>query len=90
MIWNYLKIAVRNLKRNKGFSFINILGLSIGMASAILIMLWISYSCMILFFGTEFTRQNAMANGRNVQPNENAEKDKERKQAEKKDHKSEG
>jgi putative ABC transport system permease protein len=37
MFQNYLKIAIRNLKRNKGFSFINILGLSIGMASAILI-----------------------------------------------------
>ena len=43
MFQNYLKIAIRNLKRNKGFSFINILGLSIGMASAILIMLWIQH-----------------------------------------------
>jgi hypothetical protein len=43
MIRNYLKIAFRNLKRNKGFSFINILGLSIGMAGAILIMLWIQH-----------------------------------------------
>ena len=41
MIKNYFKIAFRNLLRNKGFSFINILGLAIGMASAILIFLWI-------------------------------------------------
>src|SRR5436190_8675795 len=41
MFKNYLKIAFRNLKRNKGFSFINIFGLSIGMASAVLILLWI-------------------------------------------------
>jgi putative ABC transport system permease protein len=41
MIKNYLKIAFRNLLKNKGFSFINILGLSVGMASAILILLWI-------------------------------------------------
>ena len=41
MIKNYLKIAFRNLLRNKGFSAINILGLAIGMASAILILLWI-------------------------------------------------
>src|SRR5437899_5641779 len=41
MIKNYFKIAVRNLLRNKAFSFINILGLAIGMASAILILLWI-------------------------------------------------
>ena len=41
MIKNYFKIAFRNLFRNKGFSFINISGLAIGMASAILIFLWI-------------------------------------------------
>ncbi len=41
MLKNYLKIAFRNLLKNKGFSFINILGLSVGMASAILILLWI-------------------------------------------------
>jgi len=41
MIKNYLKIAFRNLWRNKGFSAINIFGLAIGMASAILILLWI-------------------------------------------------
>jgi len=41
MIKNYLKIALRNLSKNKGFSFINISGLAIGMASAILIFLWI-------------------------------------------------
>jgi len=41
MIKNFFKVAWRNLLRNKGFSFINISGLAIGMASAILIMLWI-------------------------------------------------
>lgn len=41
MIKNFFKVAWRNLLRNKGFSFINISGLSIGMAAAILIMLWI-------------------------------------------------
>lgn len=41
MIKNYLKIAFRNLLRNKAFSFINISGLAIGMASTILIFLWI-------------------------------------------------
>ena len=41
MIRNYLKIAWRNLIRNKSFSIINISGLAIGMASTILIMLWI-------------------------------------------------
>jgi predicted permease len=41
MIKNYLKISLRNLKKYKGFSFINILGLSIGMASCILIFMWV-------------------------------------------------
>jgi putative ABC transport system permease protein len=41
MFRNYLKIAIRNLTRNKGFSLINILGLSIGMTAALLIGLWV-------------------------------------------------
>ena len=41
MFRNYFKIAFRNLFRSKGFSFINISGLAIGMASAILIFIWI-------------------------------------------------
>lgn len=38
---SYFKVIVRNLTRFKGFSFINISGLAIGMASAILILLWV-------------------------------------------------
>ena len=41
MFKNFLKIAFRNLLRNKGFSAINIAGLTVGMASALLILLWI-------------------------------------------------
>ena len=41
MIKNYFKIAWRNLTRNKAFSFLNISGLAIGMASAVLILLWV-------------------------------------------------
>jgi putative ABC transport system permease protein len=41
MFKNYFKIAFRNLKRNKAFSFINIFGLAIGLASCMLIMLYI-------------------------------------------------
>ena len=43
MLKNYWKIAIRNLLRNKTFSFINIVGLAVGMASAILIILWIRH-----------------------------------------------
>lgn len=41
MIKNYIRTAWRNLLKNKGFSLINISGLAIGMASAILILLWV-------------------------------------------------
>jgi putative ABC transport system permease protein len=41
MFKNYLKIALRNFSRNKAFSFINILGLAIGMAVCILLLLWV-------------------------------------------------
>jgi ABC-type antimicrobial peptide transport system permease subunit len=41
MLKNYWKITWRNLARNKSFSFINIIGLAIGMASAVFILLWI-------------------------------------------------
>ncbi len=41
MLKNYLNIALRNLRRNKSFSAINIMGLAIGLASAALILLWI-------------------------------------------------
>src|SRR5476651_2621014 len=41
MIRNYLKIAWRNLIKNRASSFINIGGLAVGMAVAMLIGLWI-------------------------------------------------
>jgi putative ABC transport system permease protein len=41
MFKNYIKIALRNIKRHKGYSFINIAGLAIGMACCILILLWV-------------------------------------------------
>ncbi|HXB95565.1 MAG TPA: ABC transporter permease, partial [Puia sp.] len=41
MFTNYFKISWRNILRYKSFSFVNIGGLAIGMASAILILLWI-------------------------------------------------
>ena len=41
MIKNYLKIALRNIKRHKGYSFINITGLAIGMACCLIIMIWV-------------------------------------------------
>ena len=41
MIRNYLKIAWRNIWRNKGFSITNLAGLTIGMTCTIFILLWV-------------------------------------------------
>ena len=41
MFRNYLKLTIRNLKLNKGYFIINLLGLTIGITSFILIVLWI-------------------------------------------------
>ena len=41
MLKNYLLIALRNLKKHKGFSFINIAGLSAGIACSVLVMIYV-------------------------------------------------
>ena len=41
MFKNYLKIAFRNIQGHKGYAFINIAGLAIGLAVCALIMLWV-------------------------------------------------
>ncbi|HKL38872.1 MAG TPA: ABC transporter permease [Bacteroidales bacterium] len=41
MLKNYLKIALRTLQKYKGYTLINVFGLAIGLASAILIMLYV-------------------------------------------------
>jgi len=41
MFRNYTKMAFRNIKKHKGYSFITITGLAIGMACAIFILLWV-------------------------------------------------
>jgi putative ABC transport system permease protein len=58
MIRNYLKVAMRNFYRNKVFSFINIAGLSIGMAVTLLIGLWIRDE---ISYNTQFENYNRIA-----------------------------
>ncbi len=41
MLKNYLTIALRNLARHKGYAFINILGLAVGIAASVLVMLYV-------------------------------------------------
>ncbi|MEM6843865.1 MAG: ABC transporter permease, partial [Bacteroidota bacterium] len=43
MLRSYLKIAYRNLLKNKVFSLINILGLAIGMAACLLILQYVTF-----------------------------------------------
>src|SRR5258706_1381018 len=42
MVKNYFLIAIRNIARNKLFSTVNILGLATGIASALMIFLWVN------------------------------------------------
>ena len=57
MIRNYLKIAFRNLVKNKVYSFINIMGLAVGMGVAMLIGLWINDE---LSFDKSFNNYNKL------------------------------
>ncbi|MBI1769291.1 MAG: ABC transporter permease [Bacteroidetes bacterium] len=41
MLFNYFKIAIRSINKNRVYSFINILGLSIGVAACLLITLFV-------------------------------------------------
>ncbi len=43
MLTNYLKIVLRNINRHKGYTFINIAGLAIGLTVVILILLYVQF-----------------------------------------------
>lgn len=43
MFKNYLKLVLRNMVKHKGYSFINITGLAVGLACFILISLWVNF-----------------------------------------------
>ena len=67
MIQNYLKIAWRNLMKNKVFSFINVFGLSIGLTCCMLIALYLhkelsydahhKYANSVYQLGTTFVKE---------------------------------
>lgn len=68
MLRNFLTIAVRNLLKNKGYSFINISGLALGMAVALLIGLWMADELTFNHYHKNHDRiaqvwQNVMYNG---------------------------
>lgn len=41
MFKNFFRIAFRNIYRHKGFTFINVAGLAVGLAASLLILLWV-------------------------------------------------
>jgi putative ABC transport system permease protein len=43
MLRNYLAVSLRNLSRNKGYAFINVAGLAVGLACFILILLFVQH-----------------------------------------------
>jgi len=43
MIFQYLKIAFRNIRNDRGYSFINILGLSVALACCLVLIFWIKF-----------------------------------------------
>lgn len=53
MISNYFKIAVRNALRYKGYTSLNLLGLVVGIASSMLILLWIDDEVSVNKFHTK-------------------------------------
>jgi len=56
MITDYLNTSLRMLVRNKSYSFINISGLAIGIASSILILLWAQYEYSYNHFAANYER----------------------------------
>ena len=52
MFRNYFNTALRNLIKNKAFSLINILGLSLGISTSLLILLWVGDEKMMDNFHT--------------------------------------
>lgn len=78
MIRNYLLIALRNFQRQKLFTLLNIFGLALGLASAILIFLYVSdelqYDIMHPFYkdtyrvGVTFTNPDGQTNDNTFSP----------------------
>lgn len=56
MIRNYIKVAVRNLLRQKGFSFINIFGLALGISCTALIGMWVAHELSYDKFHSNYNR----------------------------------
>jgi putative ABC transport system permease protein len=67
MFRNYLKVAMRTVKRQKIYSFINILGLAIGIACCLMIYLFVSYEMDYDKFYPDFERIYRVATDNRLQ-----------------------
>lgn len=56
MIQNYFKIARRNLMRHRGFTLLNVLGLSVGVAAALLLFMAVRYQLSFDTFHPDYDR----------------------------------
>jgi putative ABC transport system permease protein len=64
MFRNYLTIAYRNILKNKTFSFINVIGLGIGLAACLLIFQFVSFELSYDKFNEKFDRTYRVTNDR--------------------------
>src|ERR1700761_3044539 len=64
MIKNYFKTAWRNLWKNKVFSLINILGLSLGMAACLLILQFVNFELSFDHFNQNASNLYRVVNDR--------------------------
>ncbi|MEP5614430.1 MAG: ABC transporter permease [Cyclobacteriaceae bacterium] len=54
MLKNYFRVSMRNILRNKTFSFLNVMGLSAGMASCILILIYVNHELSYDSYNEEY------------------------------------
>jgi putative ABC transport system permease protein len=67
MIQNYLKIAWRNLLKHKSFSFINILGLAIGISACVIIFLYVHQELTFDLYNVKADRIARVTTRSNIQ-----------------------
>lgn len=66
MLQNYLKVAFRNLLRNKGYSFINISGLTVGLTCSLLIFLFVQDELSFDKFHTDYKQIHRLKADRQI------------------------
>ncbi|MBE0712004.1 MAG: hypothetical protein IH583_06430, partial [Candidatus Aminicenantes bacterium] len=68
LFWSYIQVALRKIKRQKGYSFINIASLAVGLACSVLMMLWVGKSSASTAFMRTATRSTGWSRRRGREP----------------------